>query len=522
VIEQQRFAAAAAMLHDKGLLRMALHGRSMLPSIAEPMVLQIGPATRAGVGDVLVFRNGDMNVAHRIVAVEADGFRTAGDAQPHVVESVAPEQIVGRVVAIWSDASATARRVDDRAHRLRGWYYARFHAGRRAIRNARETAADAILRAQPRRRARTATRLVEAIAAVGHDDGEALVEALSCDVAALTALDARHRCAAVLGEGARRLGVTQRLAPEIAAHLRRSRLNAVLGTGRMQRAVHRTVEVLRAAGIEFVLLKGAARVYGAAAGAAYHPSDDVDILVPQRDVDRAVAALRAQGWEFRDTSAEVRRFRTQHHHAASLFSPDGDFPVEVHHALAPPGDLSLDTTWDALRAHFVPLEGSAGSVLRLDAFGTALHLAIHAIGLTRLRDIALLAALLPALSGLQRETLAEIIRTERRDPVRLTAAVALSARIANVPWPAQADVDAYIRWALRREDLPRGLRVRSDAAEAYFAHPHAPWTALQQLVPWWSRGAQVLALPGRVLARCASNALAVTFAMRMEPRDASD
>ncbi|HEY5341871.1 MAG TPA: nucleotidyltransferase family protein [Candidatus Aquilonibacter sp.] len=493
----------------------------MLPSIAEPMVLQLGPLAPARIGDVLVFQQGDVNVAHRIVAIEADGFRTAGDAQPHIVEAVPFERALGRVLAIWSDDSVTARRVDDRLHRLRGWYYARFHAGRRALRNAREKARDLIERARPQRRARLAVRLVASITAVQRADAAALLEALRCEAEALARIDERHRCAPMLGEAARRLGLTERLPPDVAAQLRRARLDAVLATGRMQRAIHRTVEVLRASRIEFVLLKGAARVYGAAPGAAYHPSDDIDVLVHARDVDRAVAALRAQGWAFRDADREVGHFRARHHHAASLFSPEGDYPVEIHHELAPLGSLSVDTTWDALRAHFVPLAGSAGTVLQLDPFGTALHLAIHAIELRRLRDIALLACALPALTVDQLEMLAETVRAERRDPVRLAAAVALAARIADVPWIERAGVDAYIRWALRREDLPKRLRQRSDAAEAYFARPNAPWSAMHKLVPWWSRGDQLIALPGRVLGRCASNALALLYATQMEPRKTS-
>jgi hypothetical protein len=511
----ERIAAVADMRLGLGHLRLGLTGCSMLPSIAEPMVLQVAPVERPRIGDVLVFAGNGTRIAHRVIGIDGDVYRLSGDAQPHIIETIRHTDVLGTVVAIWADASTSARRIDDRLHRLRGWYYARFHGVRRAQVLALAKARDLVERARPRRRVRVATRLVDAIAAAARGDGDALAAALRCDAAALMRVDARHRCAAMLGEAARRLGVTGALDADIAARVREARLAAALRNTHMQRAVHDTVTVLRAARIECALLKGAARVYSAAPGAAQHASDDVDVFVREADVDRAAAALLAAGWHYRDPEHVVRRFRAHHHHAASLYSPAGDFPVELHHALAQPGTLSLDTTWEAMRPHLIPLDGSAGSVWQLDASGTALHLAIHAIGLTRLRDVALLAALLPRLQRDERRTLDDAVRRETADPIRLAASVALAARIAGVTSAEHAGVRRYIRWALQREDLPVRLRERSTAVEALFARPNAPVVALRQLVPWWSRGSQLVALPARVIARGATNAAAWAYATRL-------
>jgi hypothetical protein len=517
----ERHAEVSAMLRDSGLLRIALNGTSMLPSIAEPMVLQIGSAQGAGIGDVLIFHNGDVNVAHRIVAVEPNGFRTAGDAQPHVVESVPFASVVGRVVAIWSDASAAQRRVDGRVHRLRGWYYARFHRVRRFLHIAGAKARDLVERAQPQRRARMAPRLVAAIGAVARGDSERLLTALAGDSAPLAAIAKRHRCDAMLGDAARRFGVTELLSPDLAAEFRRAGLDAVIATGRMEQAVNRTVAVLRSAGIEFALLKGAARVYSKMPGAAFHPSDDVDIFVPARAVDAAVLVLQSHGWGCTESPAERRRFRMHHHHAVPLYSPNLDFPVEIHHELALPGTLSIATTWNALRGHLVRVEGSAGPVWQLDRVGTALHLAIHAIGLARLRDVALLAMLLPALTFGERRMFWDMLGAERRDPVRLAASVALASRATGVPFPEPPGVASYIRWALRREDLPQRLRRRCDAADLWFARPDAPWAAMHQLAPWWTRGASAARLPLRILGRCATSVVAAAYATQL-PGDGLD
>jgi hypothetical protein len=487
----------------------------MLPSIAEPMVMQIGGPGRAHIGDVLVFRDRDALIAHRIVAIDANGFRTAGDAQPHVVESVSRERVVGRVVAVWSDTSDRPCRIDDRAHRVRGWYYARFHPVRRVMRVVQTKMRYVIEHAPPQRRVRVAPRFVAAIGAIARGEPQALVDALACEGDAIAALDRRHRCAAMFGDAAQRLGVAQRLRPDVAAELRRARVEAVLATGRMTAALDRTVRVLRAAGVEFALLKGAARVYGKVPGAAYHPSDDIDIFVRAGDVDIAVCALEAQGWSARESAVARRRFRRHHHHAAPLFSPSGDYPVEIHHALALPGTLSLDTTWEALRAHIVPLDGDAGPVAQLDRVGTALHLAIHAAGLARLRDVALLSFALMRLGANERQALERIVSAERRDPVRLAASLALAARAAGIVWNERAGVTDYLRWALRREDLPIALLGRADAADVYFARPDAPWAAMHRLAPWWIRRAQAPLLPLHVAGCCATSVLAAAYAARM-------
>jgi putative nucleotidyltransferase-like protein len=515
---QERRIVAAAMLRDRAALRMPFHGGSMLPLLRAPMVLQLGSPSHARVGDVVVFTRGDVRVAHRLIGIEHRGIRTAGDAQPAIVECVPHEDVIGRVVAVWSDPSSNARRIDGIAYRLAGWYFARFHPLRRRIARARARIADLAARAQPRRRARTTLRLIAALTAAEGNDAVAFAYAAAIDAAQLRAVDERHRCTAVLGEAARRHGVVDQLPAETGALMRRSRLEAVLAASRLHRAIGAVVELLGELAVPFALLKGAARIYAGTAEAACHVSQDIDVLVRRSDLEVVVEALLREGYTDAKRAAAVKDYG-KHHHAVPLFPPAGAFPIELHHALAPPGSLSTVTDWDRLAPHLVGVDGPAGTVTQLDPVGTALHLGIHAIGFTRLRDVALLARALRGLDAGGLDALRAVVRSERRDPVRLEASFLLAARIAGIRWDAGIAVERYVRWALVREDLPVSLRDRCDALDAYVAHPGAPWPALRALVPWWSRGTAVAAVPGRIAGRCATNAAALIYAACMRGDD---
>lgn len=506
---------AAQMLCENESLRMPIVGTSMLPSLHAPMMLQLGSARRVRVGDVIVFYNGETHVAHRVVALDASGFVTAGDAQPQVSERVHPGDVVGRVVAVWSNAGPRAFRVDRHRHRLRAAYFARAYRLRRFA----AKLADFARRADPRTRIRATPQIVRAIRAACNGDADRLADALSTDAAAFFGADERHRTAAWLAERARTAAILERLPAEITGRLRRARLEAAMGAACMRPVLEATIAALHEAGLTFALLKGAARIYGGAPDAACHPADDIDVLLAPDDVERAAAALLARGWTYRDDPAEVERFRREQHHAASLFPPGGSFPVELHRALALPRALSTRTDWEAMAPFLESVEGPAGTVLRLDTAGTALHLGIHAIGLTRLRDIALLAPALRRMTEAERARLAGIVRAERRDQVRLDAAFALAARVAGVAWPSSERATAYIAWALRREDLPRRLRERCDAVEARAAWPGSLRMLLYALVPWWSVRKQSFAVPFRTVGRCLANVVAALYAAALPPAD---
>ena len=129
-----RLAVARVAVERGRVAHLALRGRSMLPLLREPMMLEVRALRRpARIGDVLVFRAGDTYVAHRVVGRAGASYLTSGDAQPGVVERVAPADLLGRVEAVWSDPSRDAVRVDSPVHRLRGLLYARARIPRRIV-----------------------------------------------------------------------------------------------------------------------------------------------------------------------------------------------------------------------------------------------------------------------------------------------------------------------------------------------------------------------------------------------------
>lgn len=488
------------------------------PFLREPMTLELGPPGKLRLGDVIAFRYGDRKLAHRIVRLANDEFWTASDARPWQVEHVRPDDVFGKVTAVWSDSSATAYRIDGRLYHARGWLAARLHPMRAWVARARNEVYDARRRLDPVRRDRIALRMVAALQAAERGDELVLAEALDTDPDRLRAFDQRHHCLGIIGTTAQRGPVAAALPHELVSTMRGARLSSTLATSRMHRVLCTTIELLQQTGVPFALLKGAARVYAATPDAALHPSQDIDVLVREPDLDRVVALLRARGYRYGEhDDATPEQYRLRHHHAASLFPPGGEFPVEVHHALAPPGSIVLRTDWDALVPYFESLDGPAGEVRVLNRLGTALHLAIHAIGLTRLRDVALLARALQGLTAFERERLAEIAGVETRDPIRLNAALVLAARVAGVPWTTGPAVERYLRWALAREDMPLYIQARCESVETLLARPRAPWAALRGLVPWWSSGREIVFVPQRVLGRAIANLAAWMYFQRIPP-----
>ncbi|HXW50572.1 MAG TPA: nucleotidyltransferase family protein [Candidatus Acidoferrales bacterium] len=461
--------AVKLLVGSQSAPRLAMQGRSMLPLLHEPMVLELAPAGRLRVGDIVVFEDGGKLVAHRVTKLGSGALQTCGDARPWAPEHPAPGSIVGKVKAVRAHSGENAPVVDTAGFRIRGAIYGRTRAARalpfRCMAFARR-----LSKALPWRRERPYAALVEAMSASLRGDDEAFQRALNrASASAFAATARRHGCAATLLEALRLHDGPQPQAAFLRGALRAQGRQSVVMSLVAKSNAASLASVLAKAEIPFALLKGAARLYADEPDATLHASGDFDVLVPTDRLAQAIAALRSQGYDER-RYADVRdRYLAHHHHAAPLFPPGFGFAVELHTSLAPPGDLSTRLDWEALRGRMRSCTGPAGEVLVLDRVGAALHLAVHAIGQRRLRDSLLLARLLGAMSEGERAELIAIAAQERIDPIRLRASFALGARLAGVTWPSDRVVERYLEWTSRREDVPLFFAQRSQLAEGWYA-----------------------------------------------------
>ncbi len=122
--------------------------------------------------------------------------------------------------------------------------------------------------------------------------------------------------------------------------------------------VGRITAQLRDAGIEILVLKGAALLVGAVTPPVRRTMSDIDILVITGSPEAAWQACRANGWSLVDAEWTEELYRS-HHHLPPLNDPDGiRIGLEIHRSLMS-GVQSLGVDLGALldRSHAVSVDG---------------------------------------------------------------------------------------------------------------------------------------------------------------------
>ena len=140
--------------------------------------------------------------------------------------------------------------------------------------------------------------------------------------------------------------------------------------------VERVVGQLRAAGIEVLLLKGAAMLAGGVARPAARTMSDIDLLVVEGSPEDAWRVCRANGWTLVDPAWTEDLYRS-HHHLPPLVDPDGiSIGLELHRTLLPgAAHLGLDVSAIRGRARWVTLGGVALQVPSVEDL--LLHSCLH-------------------------------------------------------------------------------------------------------------------------------------------------
>lgn len=79
---------------------------SMTPTIQEGDRLELSPPTSLTVGEIVVFRNDNVLVCHRIIAIDPHGrLSTKGDATQGISEAVQPGSVIGVVSGVMRDGT---------------------------------------------------------------------------------------------------------------------------------------------------------------------------------------------------------------------------------------------------------------------------------------------------------------------------------------------------------------------------------------------------------------------------------
>jgi hypothetical protein len=260
---------------------------------------------------------------------------------------------------------------------------------------------------------------------------------------------------------AEELGLLSRVPAAPRAHLEAARLVSQAHAEAVRREVVQVRKALAPTGVQIILLKGAAYLYGGLRAARGRLFSDIDILVPGAALTEVESALMRHGWATTHHNAyDQRYYRRWMHELPPLRHVSRLSVVDVHHAILPPtARLKPDSA--KLRASSRPLDGEARLRLLAPA-DMVLHSAAHLffneeLG-SGLRDLVDLDSLLRDFGREPRfwdEISARAVELDLARP--LYYALRYCIRILDTPVPGEA------RRAGERARPPLGMTSLMDA-----------------------------------------------------------
>ncbi len=142
-------------------------------------------------------------------------------------------------------------------------------------------------------------------------------------------------------------------------HLRAWHLGAALHFDTSVRPIlHRTLHALQAAGLEPIVLKGAALAYTAYPQPAHRTFSDIDLLLPGEQPGVASRVLREIGFWTSPNDPEPS------HHIRPHYAEPGGLGIELHHELLPrPHPYTIELTELQARARTTEIAGLESRVL---------------------------------------------------------------------------------------------------------------------------------------------------------------
>jgi hypothetical protein len=249
-------------------------------------------------------------------------------------------------------------------------------------------------------------------------------------------LATQHNLLARTGRSLDRVGA--RVPADLATLFQAAYLQTMAHNLLLTAALEHVLQVLGAANVEVMALKGAAWVPSVYDDAGLRDIGDLDLLVHPDDVHQAAAAITAVGY------APGQHVEADHHHWPALVRPDGLVSVELHHHLGLPGTL-LDFELDDMWARSVPTSRDGAEVVIPAAEDLLIHVALHFLGdrmfkpeTGALGQLADLAALVDHLGP--RLDWGQVVETGERHGIGppLGLVLATTSQLLDVTVPAEA------------------------------------------------------------------------------------
>lgn len=143
----------------------------------------------------------------------------------------------------------------------------------------------------------------------------------------------------------------------------------------LERRLETSVRVLNDAGIEPVLLKGAALAATVYGGARERPMNDIDLLVEEARAAETRELMIGAGWEPHSSLPEAA-YGSHHHLAPLLDAGTAGLRLEIHRALLPAGH-PFRFTMAEIHSAAIPIRIGTGTARVLPPTEHAVQLGIH-------------------------------------------------------------------------------------------------------------------------------------------------
>jgi len=180
----------------------------------------------------------------------------------------------------------------------------------------------------------------------------------------LLELAAWHRLAALLGAHLSSKRYANKVPAEILGRLLAFRDRCQARYQALRQELEKILRTLDSEGIPVIVLKGAALAESIYPEAALRPMRDLDLMVEEEHLDRAVAAVQSFGYSSPASSAVQQRTEDSHRHYPELWSRDGKTCLELHrHIVRPTGPLQFDISGFWSRAQEAEIAGARALVL---------------------------------------------------------------------------------------------------------------------------------------------------------------